>query len=158
VSPEWLILVIMLCTGACENGGTCVDGLGTYLCQCPAGYTGSSCETEIDECALAPCVNGATCQDYVNSFVCECPRGFSGIQCQINDNDCTARSGLMPRWDFFCINFKVLSKKSSPQMPWWQFFLASITSSCLVILSYFCASTVVRHWPERALCFHLIHL
>ena len=29
----------------CENGGTCIDGINEYSCQCVAGYTGLNCET-----------------------------------------------------------------------------------------------------------------
>ena len=29
----------------CENGGTCIDGINEYSCQCVAGYTGANCET-----------------------------------------------------------------------------------------------------------------
>lgn len=29
----------------CQNGGTCVDLVGGYRCDCKAGYTGSDCET-----------------------------------------------------------------------------------------------------------------
>ncbi len=29
----------------CLNGGTCVDGLSGFQCLCPAGYTGTVCET-----------------------------------------------------------------------------------------------------------------
>ena len=31
-----------------------------YHCACHAGYTGSSCETNIDDCASHPCMNGST--------------------------------------------------------------------------------------------------
>lgn len=27
----------------CLNGGSCSDGLGTFFCDCPSGYTGSTC-------------------------------------------------------------------------------------------------------------------
>lgn len=27
----------------CENGGTCVDGMNSYTCMCPDGYTGPTC-------------------------------------------------------------------------------------------------------------------
>ena len=27
----------------CQNGGTCVDGVGTYYCHCTEGYTGTNC-------------------------------------------------------------------------------------------------------------------
>jgi len=91
-SKLWLRCSAGVWSGVCENGGTCIDGLDTYSCRCPAGFTGASCETEIDECASQPCMNNATCHDYVDSFVCECVRGFSGRYCQRNDDDCTARS------------------------------------------------------------------
>ena len=29
----------------CNNGGTCEDGIATYTCVCPIGFTGLSCET-----------------------------------------------------------------------------------------------------------------
>ena len=29
----------------CENGGECIDGVSSYMCNCPAGYTGDHCET-----------------------------------------------------------------------------------------------------------------
>ena len=27
----------------CQNGGKCVDGVGSYSCDCPAEYTGQYC-------------------------------------------------------------------------------------------------------------------
>ena len=33
------------CLGSpCNNGGTCKDGLATYSCTCPQGFTGTDCE------------------------------------------------------------------------------------------------------------------
>ena len=29
----------------CQNGGTCVDGINSYTCDCDDGYTGPDCET-----------------------------------------------------------------------------------------------------------------
>ncbi|XP_070176519.1 sushi, nidogen and EGF-like domain-containing protein 1 [Littorina saxatilis] len=29
----------------CQNGGSCVDQINTYTCNCQAGYTGTHCET-----------------------------------------------------------------------------------------------------------------
>lgn len=59
--------------GACLNNATCEDGINTYTCVCAPGYTGTHCETEIDECAIyQPCQNGATCTDLVADYSCEC--------------------------------------------------------------------------------------
>ena len=29
----------------CANGGSCVDGVNSYSCNCTAGYTGNHCQT-----------------------------------------------------------------------------------------------------------------
>lgn len=35
----------------CQNGGTCVDQVNSYRCQCEAGYTGPECLTgKVAEC------------------------------------------------------------------------------------------------------------
>ena len=33
----------------CQNGGTCVDFVGSYHCDCKAGYSGTNCETGEDD-------------------------------------------------------------------------------------------------------------
>lgn len=76
----------------CQNGGTCLDGIGDYTCLCVDGFGGKHCEEDIDECLSRPCQNGATCTQYVDSYTCTCPLGFSGINCQTNDQDCTDSS------------------------------------------------------------------
>ena len=45
-----LVIIIIVdideCSGVtCQNGGTCVDGINGYTCNCVAGYTGTHCET-----------------------------------------------------------------------------------------------------------------
>ena len=37
------------------------DGVNSYSCLCVAGFTGSRCETNIDECISDPCENGGNC-------------------------------------------------------------------------------------------------
>lgn len=47
----------------CTNKGTCAnDGANAYVCTCPALFTGTNCEVEVDLCEPSPCQNGATCQ------------------------------------------------------------------------------------------------
>lgn len=64
------------------NNGTCVDGINTYTCLCPPGYTGSNCQFRINECDSNPCLNGATCSDRLGSYLCHCPYGFTGTRCE----------------------------------------------------------------------------
>ncbi|MFO0747177.1 MAG: hypothetical protein U1F43_16160 [Myxococcota bacterium] len=42
--------------------GTCVDGVASYTCSCPAAYDGTRCEHDVDGCAAAPCCR-RTCSD-----------------------------------------------------------------------------------------------
>lgn len=48
-----------------------MDEEDKHYCHCQAGYTGSYCEEEVDECSPNPCQNGATCTDYLGGFSCK---------------------------------------------------------------------------------------
>ncbi|CAH1798347.1 unnamed protein product [Owenia fusiformis] len=66
----------------CQNNGICTDEIDGYKCECWDGYTGSYCETDIDECAQDPCHNNGTCTDEINSYTCECSAGYTGVNCK----------------------------------------------------------------------------
>ncbi len=70
------------------NGGTCLDAVNRFTCMCRPGYSGSQCQTDINECGSTPCSNGGTCTDFLNSYSCLCVPGFTGVRCQTNINDC----------------------------------------------------------------------
>lgn len=62
----------------CQNGGTCSNLIGGYVCVCVNGWSGFDCSENIDDCATAACSPGSTCVDRVASFVCLCPHGKKG--------------------------------------------------------------------------------
>ena len=46
----------------CMNGGTCSDTDGGRACDCTdTGFMGSTCETNVDDCAAADLGNGNPC-------------------------------------------------------------------------------------------------
>eukprot|EP00058_Branchiostoma_floridae_P002319 XP_002587807.1 hypothetical protein BRAFLDRAFT_92256 [Branchiostoma floridae] len=67
-----------------------VDTGNRYTCSCPTGYTGESCEIEINECDATPCLNGGTCTDEIGTFTCECPPGYHGDRCQNDFDECSS--------------------------------------------------------------------
>ena len=88
----------------CSNGGTCVDGVGSYLCNCvegfagrqcdvtcPIGHVGESCEIIVDNCLNDPCENGGTCKNYQGTYKCTCTPDYTGPQCDIA-NDCSTNT------------------------------------------------------------------
>lgn len=69
--PSCLVSTGIDVTLLCQHGGLCVDEEDKHYCHCQAGYTGSYCEDEVDECSPNPCQNGATCTDYLGGFSCK---------------------------------------------------------------------------------------
>ncbi|XP_048865233.1 cadherin EGF LAG seven-pass G-type receptor 1-like isoform X2 [Brienomyrus brachyistius] len=57
-------------------------------CRCPAGFTGTYCETEIDLCYSGPCRNNGLCRSREGGYTCECLEDFTGEHCEVD-----ARSG-----------------------------------------------------------------
>ena len=45
----------------CQNGGSCVDGVNNFTCNCLKGYTGSHCQTGIPRYLLIDTLNNFTC-------------------------------------------------------------------------------------------------
>lgn len=70
------------CLGKDCRNGHCVDGVHSYSCSCNEGYTGTSCETNINECGSSPCQHGSSCSDLVDGYTCACPNGFVGPRCE----------------------------------------------------------------------------
>ncbi|XP_025891702.1 coagulation factor IX [Nothoprocta perdicaria] len=60
----------------CKNGASCKDGVGTYVCWCPAGYEGRNCEIDFT-CSIK---NGGCkhfCRhDPPQKVVCSCAAGY----------------------------------------------------------------------------------
>ena len=91
----WMMLVSTLLTvspaeaacppdDSCSGNGICV----VNACVCDAGFTGTNCEIDVDECAPAPCQNGGACLDLVNGYTCSCVAGFTGTNCEIDVDEC----------------------------------------------------------------------
>lgn len=49
---------------------------GEFSCSCQQGWTGQTCNQDIDECKQDPCPAGSRCINTEGSFKCECPLGF----------------------------------------------------------------------------------
>lgn len=88
----------------CQNGGICIDKINEFYCICEAGYNGTLCEIDIDECrskncdnktndlcSSSPCKNNGTCELGETWFLCKCAVGFDGPSCQININECASQ-------------------------------------------------------------------
>ncbi|XP_014609351.1 PREDICTED: uncharacterized protein LOC106789554 [Polistes canadensis] len=78
------------CAALCLNGGTCIS---PGKCICPKGFTGSQCQSDVDECVTEkPC--GQLCRNLPGSYECYCRPGFhlqqDGQSCRRNDTEDTA--------------------------------------------------------------------
>jgi len=75
--------------GPCANNGTCIDQHNNYTCKCEAGFTGTNCYINIDDCIGKSCNNG-TCIDGINDHSCVCHDGYTGVDCTEEIDECAA--------------------------------------------------------------------
>ncbi|OWF37484.1 epidermal growth factor-like protein 8 [Mizuhopecten yessoensis] len=62
-----------ICSGGCQNGGTCV---GPEQCACLKQFTGSSCERDVDECLMKTHTCQHLCNNTYGNYECACYDGF----------------------------------------------------------------------------------
>lgn len=71
------------------NGGTCLDLINQYRCQCVPGFIGANCASKVDLCLTKPCANGGSCINLDNDYRCSCRAGFTGKDCSIDIDECS---------------------------------------------------------------------
>lgn len=74
----------------CKDGrfckhGSCDERGGSSGCICHNGWTGTTCESNIDDCKKDSCSydSHGFCIDGTDDFTCNCKPGWSGRNCQI---------------------------------------------------------------------------
>lgn len=73
----------------CMNGGVCVPtGPGSFSCDCPAGFTGQTCQMTAVGCATRPCEQGSCTPGSGGSVSCVCERGYTGAACDAEEDAC----------------------------------------------------------------------
>ncbi|XP_050423737.1 protein crumbs isoform X2 [Adelges cooleyi] len=93
-SPPNCTEVTICNSSPCQNGGSCnLIGNNQYNCSCLPGYTGQTCQIDIDECLSKPCLNGGICNDLINGFRCDCTDNFMGTYCQLPFDTCAKIPG-----------------------------------------------------------------
>lgn len=63
----------------CPIGKVCIDGINTFECKCPEGYTGENCSKSLNDCQDHVCKNNATCLSTSDGYTCNCAPGYTGI-------------------------------------------------------------------------------
>ncbi|XP_006892164.1 PREDICTED: protein crumbs homolog 1 [Elephantulus edwardii] len=61
-----------------------------FLCICPPGYSGPTCETVLASCGANFCLHGGACHHDTAGPVCICPAGYAGSFCEIDPDECAS--------------------------------------------------------------------
>ncbi|XP_035710399.1 fat-like cadherin-related tumor suppressor homolog isoform X3 [Folsomia candida] len=66
----------------CKHHGECEDGPSGPICWCAGGYTGATCQLDINECERGDaCGPASTCINFAGGFRCLCPANATGLRC-----------------------------------------------------------------------------
>lgn len=68
------------CNGSCGNG-VCTKSTGK--CDCPSGWGGADCQTNINDCSGITCSNHGSCVDGIAKYTCDCENGWGGTDCEL---------------------------------------------------------------------------
>jgi len=61
------------------NNGECNLENGSPKCTCKSGWTGPTCDQDINECNDGhDCISSASCHNTNGGYECNCPAGFDG--------------------------------------------------------------------------------
>ena len=130
----------------CRNGGTCRDLISSFLCDCPAGYSGHQCQHAKGR--LRVYIRNAT--DLPRQADGELPSSYVAVYAYaLNDSRVSqathaTRSTLSPRWNYnmdfgvgewFRIYVRIYDwdgSNATPLSKWTSYFLSSHTSQTVV--------------------------
>merc|ERR1711907_698439 len=87
-ASEWKKLTNACSFRPCSNTNTktCKNEWNSYKCICRSGWTGQTCEEDINECNESDfCQNGGVCTNFDGGFSCECADGWTGDNCDVDE-------------------------------------------------------------------------
>ncbi|KAF7243458.1 hypothetical protein EYD10_10325 [Varanus komodoensis] len=80
----------------CLHNATCssTEGNLSFTCDCPVGYTGTTCENATSGCDPHFCRHGGTCHEGPAGLTCLCTEGYTGARCETDTDECLSNPCL----------------------------------------------------------------
>jgi hypothetical protein len=64
--------------------------IGNEAGHCVDGWSGRTCDVDVNECASDPCVNGRCIQDIIDHWTCHCYPGWNAHHCDEDIDECAS--------------------------------------------------------------------
>ncbi|XP_076360147.1 epidermal growth factor-like protein 8 [Tachypleus tridentatus] len=94
-----------LCSVICQNSGKCIK---PDRCSCTKGWTGRSCDVDVNECRKDEYLCEHQCINIQGSYRCECHRGF---RLQSDGKSCKISLEYIPGYQEFLKGYEELTEK-----------------------------------------------
>lgn len=85
----------------CQNGGTCTDGVNSYTCACPAGFSGTNCE--LPDPNACPCMASpvfAAIASHLDTCIADFPFYPGGGFTELSVKQASSGDFIGVDWDF----------------------------------------------------------